>query len=140
MKPLYVLVVDKAWAKLYKADLPPTQVQLVYHQALFGGRAPAAEANDEQARGLCRLLRADRQAGKFQHLVMLASADMLAALHRQYDGEWSDVTTGRIENLPARHSNLDLVSYVHHLLDGHATHGLAKAACDSAAMDAWKTD
>jgi hypothetical protein len=138
MKPLYVLLVDKAWAKLYKADLPPTQLALVYHQALFGGRVPAADADEDLARSLCRLLRADRQTGKFKHLVMLASTEMLAALRRQYDGDWDQVTAGRIENLPSRHTDEDLVAYVHHLLEQHIQHGDHKAACESAAPDVWK--
>lgn len=116
MTSLYVLVVDKAWAKLYRATQPPSALTLVYHQALFGGRPADDGANDELARSLCRLLRADRQSGKFDRLVMLASRGMLEALQRQYDGEWADVTLGRIDNLPARYSDEDVRTLALHLL------------------------
>ena len=98
MTTLYVLVVDKAWAKLYRAGMPSSPLKLVYHQALFGRNADGVD--EELARSLCRLLRADRLAGKFEHLVMLASGTMLEALRRQYDGQWADVTAGRLEDLP----------------------------------------
>lgn len=119
MTKLYVLVVDKAWAKLYKSSAPQAPLTLVYHQALFGGRPASDGADDELARNLCRLLRADRQTGKFERLVMLASADMLDALRRQYDGEWRNVTVGRIEDLPPRYSEEDLSTYLGHLLARH---------------------
>jgi hypothetical protein len=123
MATLYVLVVDKAWAKLYKTSPDPTALALVYHQALFGARTLDQQADDELARSLCRLLRADRQSGKFQHVVMLASGNMLDALRRQYDGEWRDVTVGRIEDLPARYTDEDIVLHLHHLLAVHEHHG-----------------
>jgi hypothetical protein len=113
---LYVLVVDKAWAKLYKAAYPPEQLSLVYHQALFGGRLPGAAADAEVARSLCRLLRADRQLGKFQQLVMLASEGMLSALRREYDGEWHDVTVGRVEELAGRFTHDDIAAHLRRLL------------------------
>ncbi len=128
-KTLYVLVVDKAWAKLYKAAYPPEQLTLVYHQALFSGR-PASPAEDvEVARGLCRLLRADRQTGKFRQLVMLASDGMLAALRSQYDGEWQDVTVGRIEDLRGRHTDEDLVAHLRRLLAPRLQQAQAQQAC-----------
>jgi hypothetical protein len=108
-----VLVVDKTWAKLYRSAIPPAELTLVYHQALFGGRPPDDE---DLARGLCRLLRADRQTGKYTQLVMLASREMLAALRRQYDGDWENVLAGRIEDLPARYGSEDLEVYVRHVL------------------------
>lgn len=117
MENLYLLVVDKAWAKLYRATAPPAGLKLVYHQALFGGSAGGAD--EELARSLCRLLRADRQTGKYERLVMLASHDMLEALRRQYDGEWRDVIVGRIEDLPARYSDEDVGAHVRQLLARH---------------------
>jgi hypothetical protein len=105
---LYVLVVDKAWAKLYKAGFPPLQLTLVYHHALFGGWSIAEQGEDELASNLCRILRADRQSGKFRQLVMLASDDMLAALHRQYDGDWNEVTVGGLKDLPPHYTDADL--------------------------------
>ena len=123
MKVVYVLVVDKAWAKLYKTGLPPAQLKLVYHQALFGGNAAGDDADEELARGLCRHLRADRLGGKFERLVMLASGNMLDALRRQYDGNWRDVTVGRIEDLPARYADEDVGGYVRHLFARQEAHG-----------------
>jgi hypothetical protein len=123
MTNLYVLVVDKAWAKLYKSDASPAPLKLVYHQALFGRNAAGDDADEELARSLCRLLRADRQGGKFERLVMLASGNMLDALRRQYDGEWRDVTVGRIEDLPARYTDEDVGAYVRHLFTRSESHG-----------------
>ncbi|HEY0963415.1 MAG TPA: hypothetical protein VGE69_13775 [Pseudomonadales bacterium] len=107
MDILYLLVVDKAWAKLYKTAHVAQPLALVYHQALFGG-AQADAADDDLARSLCRLLRADRLTGKYGRLVMLASPRMLAALQRQYDGDWAVVITGRIGDLPMRYTDEDL--------------------------------
>jgi hypothetical protein len=123
MTNLYMLVVDKAWAKLYKASSAQAPLTLVYHQALFGGRLAGGGADDELARSLCRLLRADRQTRKFDRLVMLASGDMLDALRRQYDGEWRNVTVGRIEDLPARYNDEDLGAYLARLLARHEPAG-----------------
>ena len=117
MTDLYVLVVDKAWAKLYRTDAPPpAPLQLLYHQASFGGTVPGSNTDEELARGLCRLLRADRLSHKFQNLVMLASDNMLEALRRQYDGDWGDVTVGRVEDLPARYTDEDIGEHVRKLL------------------------
>jgi hypothetical protein len=116
MQTLYVLVVDKAWARLYRTATPPQQLTLVYHQALFGDRGAGDGTDDELARSLCRLLRADRHGGKYDMLIMLASADMRAALRRQYDGDWSDVVCGRIEDLPARYTDEQLAAYLRSLL------------------------
>lgn len=123
MTTLYVLVVDKAWAKLYRTGPPPSPLKLVYHQALFGRSADGNGVDDELARSLCRLLRTDRQAGKFQHLIMLASGNMLEALHRQYDGEWSAVTVGRLEDLPPRYTDEDIGVYLHDLLELQESEG-----------------
>lgn len=113
MNALYLLVVDKAWAKLYRTATASQPLALVYHQALFGGGRPdAAAAQDELARSLCRLLRADRLTGKYTRLVMLASPAMLAALRRQYDGDWNGVVTGSIEELPARYTDEDLGAWL----------------------------
>lgn len=116
MQTFYVLVVDKAWAKLYKTDTPPLDLTLIYHQALFG--AADANSGEELARSLCRLLRADRQTGKFHMLAMLASESMLAALRRQYDGDWNQVLPGRIEDLPPRYTTDDIELYLRHLMRG----------------------
>ncbi len=121
MQNLYVLVVDKAWAKLYRMAIPPGGLKLVYHQALFGGSAGGAD--EELARSLCRLLRADRQTGKYERLAMLASPDMLDALRRQYDGEWRDVIVGRIEDLPLRYADEDIGVRVRQLLARQAEGG-----------------
>jgi hypothetical protein len=123
MGSLYVLLVDKAWAKLFKTGTPPSQLTLVYHQALFGAGANEATVDDELARGLCRLLRADRQTGKFDRIVMLASGNMLEALRRQYDGDWHHVTVGRIEALPARYTDDDVAEHVRYLLAQQEVHG-----------------
>lgn len=123
MATLYVLVVDKAWAKLYKATTEPGALTLIYHQALFGARTLDDKADEELARSLCRLLRADRQSAKFERLVMLASGNMLDALRRQYDGEWRDVVVGRIEDIPARYTDEDVATHVRHLLAQHVPHG-----------------
>jgi hypothetical protein len=114
MQTFYVLVVDKAWAKLYKTDTPPLDLTLVYHQACFG--AADQDTNEELARSLCRLLRADRQTGKFDKLVMLASSAMLVALRRHYDGEWNAVLPGNIEDLPQRYSTEDIELYLRSLM------------------------
>jgi hypothetical protein len=114
MQTFYVLVVDKAWAKLYRTDTPPLGLTLAYHQALFG--AADKNANEELARSLCRLLRADRQAGKFDKLVMLASPDTLVALRRQYDGDWHAVLPGNIEDLPQRYTTDDIELSVRSLM------------------------
>lgn len=104
-----MLVVDKAWAKLYKTAQATQPLSLVYHQALFGSaHADASHADDDLARSLCRLLRADRLTGKYDRIVMLASPRMLEALHRQYDGDWKHVVTGNIGDLPARYTDEDL--------------------------------
>lgn len=116
MKSLYVLVVDKSWAKLYKADDPPVHLTLVYHQALFGGRAAGENVDGELATSLCRILRADRQSGKFGQLAMLASVDMLAALRLQFAGDWDDVVVGRIEDLPSRYTGKELSAHLCELL------------------------
>lgn len=109
MHALYLLVVDKAWAKLYKTAHAAQPLALIYHQALFGGaHAHAANADEELARSLCRLLRADRLTGKYTRIVMLASPRMLEALHRQYDGGWTHVVTGHIADLPAHYTEEDL--------------------------------
>lgn len=113
MHAIYLLVVDKAWAKLYKAAGPQAPMTLVYHQALFGGRADPGSADEELARSLCRLLRADRLGGKYERLVMLASDAMLAALQRQYDGEWNAVLPCRLDELPRRYSDADLEAWFH---------------------------
>lgn len=113
MKPVYLLIVDKAWAKLYKSAPLSKALALVYHQALFGGgRTDDAAANDELARSLCRLLRADRLNGKFERLVMIAAPPMLAALRKQYDGDWNAVTTGRIDELPVRYTDDDIAAWL----------------------------
>lgn len=122
---LYVLVVDKAWAKLYRTGTAPEPLKLVYHHALFG--APSG-ADDELARSLCRLLRADRQTGKYERLAMLASSDMLDALRRQYDGEWRDVIVGRIEDLPVGYGDADVGAAVRHLLSRRPVSGGALAS------------
>jgi hypothetical protein len=114
MQTLYVLVVDKAWAKLYRTGTQALNLGLVYHQALFG--AADASSGEELARSLCRLLRADRQARKFDRLVMLASTPMLAALRRQYDGNWTDVLTGGIEDLPPRYTTGDIEHCVQYVM------------------------
>lgn len=119
MNTVYVLVVDKAWAKLYKTGFPLPAMTLLYHQALFGGRPAGESADEELARSLCRILRADRQSGKFGTLVMLASPAMLAALHRQYDCDWSDVVSAGIELLPARYTDEDVGAHVVRLLTTH---------------------
>ena len=119
MKDLYVLVIDKAWAKLFKSSRSSTQLPLIYHQALFGRRVDSESVNEELARSLCRLLRADRQTGKFTRLVMMASGPMLAELRRRYDGEWEEITLGRIEQLPARPTDEDVQAYAGHLLAKH---------------------
>jgi hypothetical protein len=116
MKNLYVLVVDKAWAKLYKAERAAAPLTLVYHQALFGGHQNSDNAEEELARSLCRLLRADRLTGKYGRLVLIASDTMLAALRLQYDGEWRDVAMGRLADLPARYTDEDLCNQVSHVL------------------------
>ncbi|MGV3593399.1 MAG: host attachment protein [Gammaproteobacteria bacterium] len=109
MKALYLLVVDKAWAKLYKTAHAAQPLALVYHQALFGSaQTDTAEADEDLARSLCRLLRGDRLSGRYGQLVLLASPRMLAALHRQYDGDWANVVTGQIADLPARYTDEDL--------------------------------
>jgi hypothetical protein len=116
MQTLYVLVVDKSWAKLYRTDESSLHLTLTYHLALFGGRMADDSADEELARSLCRLLRADRLSGKFDRLVMLASPNMLAALRRQYDGDWDKVLPVRIEVLPPRYSGDDIELHVRHLL------------------------
>ena len=118
MESLYVLVVARAWARLYRSQLPPDHLTLVYHQARFGGDGSPAD-DEELARSLCRLLRADRQTGKFTRLVMMASGPMLAELRRRYDGEWEEITLGRIEQLPARPTDEDVQAYAGHLLAKH---------------------
>lgn len=108
-----MLVVDKAWAKLYKTAQATQPLSLVYHQALFGSaHADASHADDDLARSLCRLLRADRLTGKYDRIVMLASPRMLAALQRQYDGDWKHVVTGNIGDLPARYTDEDLAAWL----------------------------
>ncbi|MEY4642896.1 MAG: hypothetical protein RLZZ227_2890 [Pseudomonadota bacterium] len=116
MKSTYVLIVDKAWAKLYKTGVSPTALALVYHQALFGGRPVTSDADAELARSLCRILRADRQMGKYTQIIMIASAAMLTALCRQYDGDAREVITGRIEDLPAKYGDADVLERVNRLL------------------------
>jgi hypothetical protein len=117
-KSLYVLVVEKAGAKLFKSATPQGPLSLVYHQVLFGDQLLArAGADDELVRGLCRLLRADRQLGKYGQLVMIGSDSVLAALRRQYDGDWDDVSLGYIAGLPARYTDEDLAAYVHQVLE-----------------------
>lgn len=116
MPVLYMLVVDKAWAKLYRTAQVTRPLSLVYHQALFGSAsADAATADEELARSLCRLLRADRLTGKYGRIVMLASPRMLMALQRQYDGEWKHVVTGNIGDLPARYTDDDLGAWLQQL-------------------------
>jgi len=113
MPSLYMLVVDKAWAKRYRTAQATQPLSLVYHQALFGSAsADAATADEELARSLCRLLRADRLMGKYDRIVMLASPRMLAALQRQYDGGWKHVITGNIGDLPARYTDGDLSAWL----------------------------
>lgn len=119
MNAFYLLVVDKAWAKLYRTAHASQPLALVYHQALFGGaRADDPAAQDELARSLCRLLRADRLTGKYTRLVMLANPTMLGALHRQYDGDWNGVITGSIDQLPAHYTDTDLEAWLQQHL-GH---------------------
>ncbi|MDY6983348.1 MAG: hypothetical protein SV422_09680 [Pseudomonadota bacterium] len=113
MKPIYLLLVDKAWARLYRSVAAGGPLVLAYHQALFGAaRADDAAAQNEIARGLCRLLRADRLTGKYDRLVMLASPAMIAALRRQYDGDWNAVDVGSIDELPARYTDEDLAMWL----------------------------
>jgi hypothetical protein len=121
MKSLYLLIVDKAWAKLYKTTSPADHLTLVYHQALFVGRPGSENGDEELAKSLCRLLRADRQMGKFGKLVMLASSNMLAALCGQYDGDWDDVVVGLVDDLPARYIDEDLDRRLRHLLGQQAS-------------------
>ncbi len=115
-KLLYILVVDKTWAKLYSTTYPPAKPTLVFHHALFGWTSFGEGTDDELAMSMCRMLRADRQSGKFQHLVMIASEGMLAALRRHYDGNWHDVTVGGVEDLPPHNSDRELALYVEHLM------------------------
>lgn len=132
MENFYVLVVDKAWAKLYRTGAASEPLKLVYHQALFGERTGA---DDELARSLCRLLRADRLTGKYRRLAMLASSEMLDALRRQYDGEWRDVIVGRIEDLPVRYTDNDVGACVTRMLARREAEGGALAVLPGVVSD-----
>lgn len=120
MNTLYLLVADPQRAKLYKTRWPPALLELIFHQTNFiGGSAQRAGfgANDEDfARTLGRMLKADHQAGRFNQLVVVTTNEFLAVIRRHLDGECSNLVKSIVVQAPAQLLEPDLLRLLHNLL------------------------
>jgi protein required for attachment to host cells len=133
MKTLYVLVADKAWAKLYKSSCPPEQLTLIYHQRNLPSQAfekhdthNSAEQDENNAllaeeedfaRSLCKVLKVDCQAGKFDGLVVISSGEFLAMIYEHLGKECRERLVGGIVQVPGLLSEQNLMANVRSLVE-----------------------
>lgn len=141
MKTFYLLVADKAWAKLYRSDYPPEKLTLIYHQRNLTSQTPQAhesrssEARQENyspgteeedfAKSLCKMLKLDFQAGRFDGLVVLSSADFLALIQSHLDDRCRRLMLGGIVLAPGLLTEHDLIVNFQDLVQAQMTSRLA---------------
>ena len=116
MNTLYVLVADKAAAKLYKTGCPPAAMTLLYQQRNFGGGGSDAGADAEFAKSLCKVLKADHQAGKYDKLAVITCGAMLAAIRKQLDSESGGFMLAKVVEFPTQLAEQDLIAQLRGML------------------------
>ena len=79
MSTLCLLFCDGLQARVYRAVCPPTELMLSYQQVNFGGSMP------EFVISLCRTIRTDFSAGKFDDLVVAGPSAVLDVFGRHID-------------------------------------------------------
>ncbi len=137
-KHLYVLVADSGRAKTYKSETPVKALELVYDQVNFQGRKKSAgmysdkasgqhdgtgggrslvverenHEDDRFSRDLAQMLRSDRQAGKFDALVVISPSHFLGELRQKMDKECQRVLLKCIDKDMVRMGEQEIVNHL----------------------------
>jgi hypothetical protein len=140
MKTFYLLVADNGWAKLYKSDYSPEQLTLIYHQRnLTGWGTHVREAADPEyakeinsqkiedesfAKSLCKILKADFKAGKFNALVVLSSNNFIDLIRRHLDSQCHSLMQSETVPSPSQLTKQDLLSSLRKLVRAQLLAGI----------------
>jgi hypothetical protein len=107
---IYLLVCDSVRAKIYRTVSPPGELTLIYQQVNFGGQVA------DFAMSLCKQVRADRRAGKFVRLALMASSELLAAIDSHMDGDCRRSVVGTAILDAGQHTSQELLARLSNML------------------------
>lgn len=135
-KTVYLLTADNVWAKLFRTETPYAELELISHRINFVGRAKdlhvaggsateqgaqendRARRNEDFCRALCRVLKSDYQAGKFDELMIIACSNFLDAMLGFLEGECSGRVFGKVMEKPGLLTEQELIAQLRESLAG----------------------